>query len=80
LSGARVSRGLLRQDAAEDLPGYSRNDYLPEDEFWAFVETARERAAGYAGRIRNGDVRHDPKGGECPSWCDVWPICRVERA
>ncbi len=80
LSGARVSRGLLRQDAADDLPGYSRNDYLPDDEFWALVETARERAAGFADRIRKGDVRHDPKGGECPTWCDVWPMCRVERA
>ena len=80
LSGARVSRGLLRQDAADDLPGYRRNDYLPDDEFWALVETARERAAGFADRIRKGDVRHDPKGGDCPTWCDVWPICRVERA
>ncbi len=80
LSGARVSRGLLRRDAADDLPGYQRNDYLPEDEFWALVETARERAGGFADRIRKGDVRHDPKGGECPTWCDVWPMCRVERA
>ncbi len=80
LSGARVSRGLLRQEAADDLPGYKRNDYLPEDEFWALVETARERAAGFAQRIRQGDVRHDPKGGECPTWCDMWPMCRVERA
>ncbi|HZO33569.1 MAG TPA: PD-(D/E)XK nuclease family protein [Gaiellaceae bacterium] len=80
LSGARVSRGLLRQDAADDLPGYKKNDYLPDDEFWAVVDTARERAAGFAGRIRTGDIRHDPKGGECPSWCDLWPMCRVERA
>ncbi len=80
LSGARVSRGLLRQDAADELTGYRRNDYLPEDEFWSLVETARERAAGFADRIRKGDVRHDPKGGDCPTWCDVWPICRVERA
>ncbi len=80
LSGARVSRGLLRQEAADDLPGFKRNDYLPEDEFWALVETARERAAGFAERIRHGDVRHDPKGGECPTWCDMWPMCRIERA
>ena len=31
-------------------------------------------------RIRAGDVRHDPKGDGCPSWCDLWPVCRVERA
>ena len=80
LSGARVSRGLLRSDAADDLPGYNRNDYLPDDEFWALVESARDRAAGFAGRIRVGDVRHDPKGGECPTWCDLWSMCRIERA
>ena len=33
-----------------------------------------------AERIRTGDVEHDPKGGECPSWCDLWTMCRVRRA
>jgi ATP-dependent helicase/nuclease subunit B len=80
LGGARVARGLLLADAADDLPGYTRSDYLGEQEFWALVESSRERARGYAERIRTGDVRHDPKGGSCPSWCDLWPICRVERA
>jgi hypothetical protein len=31
------------------------------------------------GRIRQGDVLHDPKGGACPSWCERGPICRVRR-
>jgi ATP-dependent helicase/DNAse subunit B len=79
LAGARVTRGLLHKEAADDLPGYQRNDYLDDAEFWALVDTAHERALGYAQRIRAGDVRHDPKGGECPSWCDLWSICRVER-
>ena len=59
---------------------YHFADYLAEDEFWALVESSRARARGYAQRIRAGDVRHDPKGGACPSWCDLWPMCRVERA
>ncbi len=80
LSGARAARGLLRAEAAEEgVPGFARNDYLGEEAFWSLVETARERARGYARRIRSGDVRHDPKGGECPSWCDLWPMCRVRR-
>ncbi len=79
LAGARVTRGLLHGGAADDLPGYQRNDYLPEDEFWSLVETSRDRARGYAERIRAGDVRHDPKGGDCPAWCDLWPMCRVPR-
>ena len=23
---------------------------------------------------------HDPRGGECPSWCQLWSMCRVPRA
>jgi ATP-dependent helicase/DNAse subunit B len=79
LAGARVTRGLLHAGAVEDLPGFQRNDYLEEDEFWSLVESSRERARGYAQRIRAGDVHHDPKGGACPSWCDLWTMCRVER-
>jgi RecB family exonuclease len=79
LSGKRVARGMLRAGAEEDLPGFSRHDYLDEERFWAQVETARERAGEFASRIRAGDVRHDPKGDGCPAWCDLWKICRVER-
>jgi hypothetical protein len=80
LSGARAARGMLRSEHADDVPGFKPKDYLDEETFWAQVETARDRARGYAARIRGGDVRHDPKGGECPSWCDLWTMCRVTRA
>jgi ATP-dependent helicase/nuclease subunit B len=81
LAGGRRPRGLLRADAKTDvLAGYARNDYLDDEAFWAQVETARETARELAGHIRAGNVRHNPKGGECPAWCDLWPICRVERA
>ncbi len=76
---ARVTRGLLHKGEESDLPGFQRNDYLEETEFWSLVDTARDRALGYAQRIRAGDVHHDPKGGECPSWCDLWTMCRIER-
>jgi RecB family exonuclease len=80
LAGDRKPRGLLRADARSDaVPGFARNDYLDEDAFWMQVDVARETARTLAGRIRSGDVRHDPRGGECPSWCDVWPMCRVRR-
>jgi hypothetical protein len=80
LAGRRTTRGMLRASARDDLPGFAREDYLDEEAFWGQVAAARERAAEYALRIRAGDVRHDPKGGECPAWCDLWPMCRVERA
>ena len=80
LAGARKPRGLVRGSEAETLPGYVSHDYLDEEAFWALVESARETAARLAGRIRDGDVRHDPLGGECPAWCDLWSMCRIERA
>jgi ATP-dependent helicase/nuclease subunit B len=81
LAGARKMRGLLREEARDDgLPGFSDKDYVDDETFWARVETARERAREFAVRIREGDVRHDPRGDECPSWCDLWTVCRVKRA
>jgi ATP-dependent helicase/nuclease subunit B len=80
LAGRRLTRGMLRESAREDLPGFAKDDYLDEEAFWGQVETARERAADNARRIRAGDVQHDPKGDGCPAWCDLWPICRVARA
>jgi hypothetical protein len=80
LAGARKPRGLLRDQARDDLPGYVANDYLDEESFWTQVEHAKTTAHRLAGRIRGGDVRHDPRWQECPSWCDLWPMCRVKRA
>ena len=81
LSGKRAARGLLRAEAKEDgVPGFTRTDYLDEEAFWGQVERAQELARGLVGRIRAGDVLHDPKGGECPTWCELWPMCRVRRA
>jgi ATP-dependent helicase/nuclease subunit B len=81
LSGRRRARGLLRAEAREDgLPGFAKNDYLDEEAFWGQVEGARELAVGMVERLRAGDVRHDPKSGDCPTWCELWPMCRVKRA
>ncbi len=80
LAGAGTVRGMLRAEARDDLPGFKPNDYLDEDAFWGQVEAARGRALGHAQRIRRGDVEHDPRGGECPAWCDLWTMCRVKRA
>jgi ATP-dependent helicase/nuclease subunit B len=80
LAGERKARGLLRARERSTLEGFSRNDYLEEEAFWAAVDRAREQARALGQRIRTGDVQHDPKGGDCPAWCDLWPICRVPRA
>jgi len=80
LAGKREVRGLLRAAAREDgVPGFQRKDYLDETEFWAQIDRARERARGAVERIRAGDIRHDPRAGECPSWCELAPMCRIKR-
>ncbi len=76
--GAGQPRGLLR-DGAERVEGLSRNDYLDPEQFDEAIESARSTAVELVGRIREGDVRHDPHGGTCPDWCDLWRICRKAR-
>ncbi len=81
LSGTRAARGLLKADAADVLPGFTKTDYLDEEAFWGQVERARDRAGKLVERIRAGDVGHDPQGGfPCPTWCELAPMCRVARA
>ena len=80
LSGDRKARGLLRASAREDgVPGYSKHDYVGEDDFWGKVERAEEGARAIVARIREGDVRHDPREGSCPSWCRLGSMCRIRR-
>src|SRR5690242_12138936 len=67
LAGDAKARGVLRAD--DGVPGFMRNDYLDEEEFWGGIERAQEHARGVVGRIREGDIRHDPRGGSCPTWC-----------
>jgi len=79
LGGGRRARGLLR--AGDDkVPGFAAADYLEGTEFEAEIDHARAAAVVLAERIRAGDVAHDPRGGDCPGWCDLWRMCRKERA
>jgi ATP-dependent helicase/DNAse subunit B len=81
LSGERKPRGLLRADARDDgLPGFTKHDYLDDDAFWSQVERSRELAVGIVERMRAGDIRHDPKEETCPTWCELYSMCRVRRA
>ena len=82
LGADRQARGLLRADARGDaVPGMYERDYLDEDAFWGQVNRAQDLAREFVGRIRIGDVRHDPRGGGgCHSWCELASMCRVERA
>jgi len=74
--------GLVSRAEAQDdgIPGFAKNDYLDEEAFWGQVERARELAVDIVDRMRKGDVKHDPKSGDCPTWCELWSMCRVRRA
>jgi ATP-dependent helicase/DNAse subunit B len=80
LSGEREARGMVRAESRETVPGLNPRDYLDEEAFWGQVDDAVELAGAAAERIRSGDVRHDPRFGSCPSWCESWTICRVRRS
>ncbi len=74
-------RGLLDADEADVLPPLvTRTDVLEHDAFEAVLEGARAEAAARIGRIRNGDVLHDPRDPKaCEQFCDYAGICRVAR-
>lgn len=78
VGGGRRRRGILRS-GDDGVQGFSAPDYLEPEEFDATIDSARATAVGLVERIRSGDVRHDPQGGDCPHWCDLWRICRKER-
>ncbi len=81
LSGKREARGILRSEAKDDgLPGLASRDYVDDEEFWSRIERARESATLAVDAIHEGRVAHDPRRGQCPHWCDLWPMCRVDRA
>ena len=80
LAGERRARGLLR---AEARGGRARllEARLPRRGRVLGADRAGEGARdALVERIRSGDVQHDPKGGfPCPTWCDLWAMCRVAR-
>ena len=82
LSGERKARGLLRAEAREDgIPGFAKNDYLDEEEFWGQVErcagAAPSGSSSASARATCATIR---RGGDCPTWCELWSMCRVRRA
>jgi hypothetical protein len=70
---------LAGDDRLEDLD-LVRNDRLEGEDFEAELERARAQARAEAERMRGGDIRRDPLGGRCPTWCTHQTICRLERA
>jgi RecB family exonuclease len=78
LAGKRAARGLVLAGEI-DADGIASRDKLAADDFWAQVQRAAEVAEAAVAGMRAGRVRHDPRTGECPGWCQLHTICRVPR-
>jgi hypothetical protein len=88
-TSARRPRGMVLDEAAEELKGYSpyKGDVVSREEMNSLLTEARERAGGIVARMRSGDIRRDPGPREglrghdaCPAYCEFAPICRRDRA
>ena len=78
LAGKREARGMVLAAEIGDAH-LNKNDRLDSEAFWQHVEDASAMAIEVVRRIRAGDVRHDPRGGRCPSWCTYFTVCRVPK-
>ena len=76
--GARAAACGGEEDG---LPGFSARDYLDEEAFWGVVDRAQDHARGFVATdpLRRRQARPEG-GGPCPTWCELWSICRVKRA
>jgi len=75
-----TARGVVDRDEARVAPsGLVKTDLVESEELWRIVDVAREQAVEIVGRIRAGDVRHDPRGGSCPWYCPWDGVCRIAR-
>ena len=77
-------RGMVLKEAegtllSSDKEHHYRTDFLEREEFDEILEEARSRAASHVAEIHAGDIGRRPRNGECPRWCDLAPVCRIER-
>jgi RecB family exonuclease len=73
---AAEHKGALIPATTEDYVG---TDFLDDDEFEAKVTEAVAKAEEIVAGIRAGRIGRNPRDGECPAWCRLAPICRMER-
>lgn len=77
-------RGILNKDYKGSLiPAETKlhygTDFLPPEEFDEILESARSRGREIVGAMRAGEIDRAPRGDQCPTWCELAPICRIER-
>jgi hypothetical protein len=85
----RRPRGVVLEEAAEELGGYGLydRDLVDAEGLEELLVDSRRRAGEIVARMRAGDIRRDPgprrglRGHDaCPPFCTFAPICRRDRA
>jgi len=88
-TSVRRPRGVVSEEAAEDLAGYGLydRDVVDAEGLEELLADSRRRAGEIVARMRAGDIRRDPgprrglrNHDTCPPFCDFAPICRRDRA
>ncbi|KAA0274099.1 MAG: hypothetical protein EDQ89_02890 [Acidobacteria bacterium] len=77
-------RGLLDKDHKAGLipagtAAHYNTDFKDPGTLAEIVDEALAEATRVVGGIRAGRIDRNPRGGACPRWCGMAPICRVER-
>lgn len=77
-------RGLLDKDHKGGLipaatAAHYSTDFKDPETLAEIVEEALAEATRVVSEIRAGRIDRNPRGGSCPRWCGLAPICRVER-
>jgi ATP-dependent helicase/DNAse subunit B len=88
-TSVRRPRGVVLDEAAADLAGYDlyRPDLVDAEGLDELLADSRRRGGEIVARMRAGEIRRDPgprqglRGHDvCPTFCDLAPICRRDRA
>ena len=56
-----------------------RTDFVEAEKLEEIVQEGLAEANRVVSEIRHGQVTRNPRGGSCPPWCEMAPICRIER-
>ncbi|HEY2334512.1 MAG TPA: PD-(D/E)XK nuclease family protein [Solirubrobacterales bacterium] len=88
-TSVRRPRGAVLDGVAPELASYRLydKDVVDEEGLEGLLEEARRRASEIVARMRSGAIRRDPgprqglRGHDiCPTFCQLAPICRRDRA
>lgn len=66
-------RGFVHSDLTDS--SFVSNDVVDDDDISLLIDDAVSRAAAAVGRMREGDVAPDPRGGKCPPFCPACGFC-----